>query len=98
MRWKEFLSAFLHFMKFVDQTDKNEEELRIYENELVEVKIKHDKAQQGIEDINNSNEEFELDEKEIALNEQLPAIQKQFNSLKSSKSRLETETHMASEK
>mmetsp|Transcript_6910 Transcript_6910/g.6066 ORF Transcript_6910/g.6066 Transcript_6910/m.6066 type:complete len:123 (+) Transcript_6910:344-712(+) len=83
-------------MKFVDETDKKEIELRNLELKLKEKKEEVCKVERIID--NDNTEEFELDEKEIALNEQLPAIDKQFNSLKASKSRLETETEMAHNK
>jgi hypothetical protein len=97
-RWREFLSSFIHFIKFVDETDKNEEELHKCEKELNEKKFQVEKASKAIENMFDSNEEFELDEKEIALSEQLPALENQFNSLNGSKTRLDTDLSLTLDK
>lgn len=98
MRWREFLCAFLHFVRFVDQTDENEDELRNLKKELSGKKVEFAKIMESFENPNESDEEFVLDEKEISLNETLPVIQNQYNSLINSKSLLETETTTSSEK
>jgi chromosome segregation ATPase len=85
-------------MKFVDETDKNEEELHKYEKELNEKKFQIEKASKTNENMFEPNEDFLLDEKEVALGEQLPVLENQFNTLNGSKTRLDTDLSLVLEK
>ncbi|CAI2364896.1 unnamed protein product [Moneuplotes crassus] len=98
IRWREFICSFLHFSKFVDQTDKNEEELQTLKDELQMKKQHCLSLRKEVEALDESNEEFVLDEKEISLSDQLPVIESQHKSLESSKERLEAENERLSDK
>lgn len=98
IRWREFLSAFIHFMKFVDETDQNEEELRLLEQQLEEKQFQVDKATQNLEAVMDSNEEFELDELEITLTDQMPTIMNQYKTLQSTHRNYEEDIKEISQK
>ena len=80
-RWREFLSSFLHFIKFGEDTFKSEQELREIEEQEQEARFIFDKTSANLNNLLDSNEEFELDEKEIVLSEEIPNLKIEYEKL-----------------
>ena len=80
-RWREFLSAFLHWVNFAEITYQNEQELRDLEEGKNRALFQYERTYASYNSLIDSNEEFELDEKEIVLKEEIPQLNSEFEIL-----------------